>query len=59
MKDEIFNCGGGEALKHVAQRVCGLCIPGGVQDKAGWGFEHPGLVEGSLPIAGELNLDDL
>lgn len=59
MKDEIFNCVHDEVLKHVARRVCGLCIPGGVQDQAGWSFEHPGLVEGSLPLAGQLDLDDL
>jgi len=33
-------------LAQVAQRSCGCPLPGSVQGQAGWGFEHPGLVEG-------------
>jgi len=29
-----------------AQRSCGCPLPGSVQGQVGWGFEHPGLVEG-------------
>jgi len=38
---------GGEALKHVAQRICGCPIPASVQGQLGWGFEQPCLVEGA------------
>lgn len=33
--------------------------PGSVQGQAGWGSEQPVLVEGVLPMAGELELGDL
>jgi len=45
-KEEILYSGGGEALAQVAQRSCGCPLPGSVQGQAGWGCEHPGLVEG-------------
>jgi len=34
-------------------------FPGVIQGQAGWGSEQPGLVEGVLPIAEGLKLDDL
>jgi len=45
-KDEILYCEGGEALAQGAQRSCGCPLPGSVQGQVGWGFVHPGLVEG-------------
>jgi len=42
----ILYCESGEALAQVAQRSCGCPLPGSVQGQFGWGFEHPGLVEG-------------
>jgi len=43
---EILSYYGGEALAQVAQRSCGCPLPGSVQGQVGWGFRHPGLVEG-------------
>jgi len=37
---------GGETLEWLAQRSCGCPLPGSVQGQVGWGFGHPGLVEG-------------
>ena len=51
-------CQGGKTLEQVAQLGCGCPLPEGVQGQAGWGFEQPGL-EGSVPVAGELELNDL
>lgn len=48
-----------EALEQTAQRDCELPVPGGAQDQSGCGSEYPGLVEGSLAMAGGLGLDDL
>lgn len=45
---------GGEAL---AQEGCGLAIPRGVHDPAGWGSEQPDLLGGSLPTAEGLEGD--
>ena len=50
---------GGEALAQVARSSCGCPLPGRVQGQIGWDFEQPGLVEGSLPVAGGLELDNL
>jgi len=38
---------GGEMLEQVAQRSCARPLPVSVQGQVGWGFEHPGLVEGA------------
>lgn len=46
-------------LEQTAQRGCGCSIPRSLQGQAGWGFQHPGLVE-VIPVhAGELEQDDL
>jgi len=42
---------GGEALAQVAQRSCGCPLLGSVQGQVGWGFGHPGPVEG-VPARG-------
>ena len=55
-----LNCESGEALEQVAQSGWQCSLTEDVQGQAGWGFEQPNLVRGvSLPIAGELELDDL
>jgi len=46
-------------MYQVAQGGCGCPHPGSTQGQAGWGFEQPGLVGVSLPVAGEFELDDL
>jgi len=56
---KIFCWEGGVALAQVAQRSGGCPLPGSVQGQAGWGSEHPSPVEGSLPMAGGLELCDL
>jgi len=56
---EILHSEGGESLEQDAQRSCGCPLPGSVQGQAGRGFEQPGLVEVSLPMAVDLELDDL
>jgi len=33
-------------LVYTFERSCGCSLPGSVQGQAGWGFEHPGCVEG-------------
>lgn len=38
---------------------CGCPIPGSVGGQAGWSSQEHGLMEGSLPTAVELELDDL
>jgi len=57
--EEILYSAGGEALAQAAQSSCGCPLPGSVQGQVGRGFEHPGLVKGSLPVAGALQLHDL
>jgi len=44
---------------QAALRSCGCPLPGSVQGQAGWGSEQNGLLEGVLPMAGGLELDDL
>jgi len=51
-KEEILPCEGGETLAQAAQRSCGCPLPGSAQGQVGQGSEHPGLVEGPLPMAG-------
>ena len=50
-KEEILPHEGAEALAQAAQRSCGCPLPGRAQGQAGWGWEHPGLVEG-VPARG-------
>jgi len=45
-KEDILYSEVGEVLEQVSQRSCGCPLPGSVQGQVGWGFEHPGLVEG-------------
>jgi len=45
-KKEILYYEAGETLEQVSQRHCGFPLPGSVQGQVGWGFKHPGLVEG-------------
>jgi len=60
-------CSGGFFLKQDGPQTfhqhlmegCGCPFPGGVQGQAAWGCEQPGVEEVSLPIAGQLELDDL
>ena len=43
----FFFSEGGEVLEQVAQRGCGCCIPGGIQDQVVWDPEQPDLVVGN------------
>lgn len=45
-------------LRH-SKRLSREAVPGGVQDRAEWGSELPGLMKGSLSMAGVLELDNL
>lgn len=35
-------------LEQAAQGGCGICVPGGVQDSAGWGPEQSDLISLAL-----------
>lgn len=35
-------------LEQAAQGGCGICVPGGVQDSAGWGSEQSDLISLAL-----------
>ena len=48
----ITCCEGGGALELFTHRSCGCSIPGSVPGQAGQDLEQPGVVEGSLPMAG-------
>jgi len=50
---------GSGAPAWTARRSGGCPLPGGVQGQARWGFEQPGLVEGSLLMAEGLEPDGL
>jgi len=55
-KKEILCYEGGEALAQVTQRSWGCPLPGSVEGQVGWGFEHPGLMEG-VPADGTGGLE--
>jgi len=48
----------GEVLEQAAQRSCRCPIPGGVQGQARWSPRQPDLVEGVLPMAGWVRLQE-
>jgi len=51
---------GEQGVPHLEKRMLGwTAVAGNATYPAGWGFEQPGLVEGSLPLAGGLEPDDL
>jgi len=52
----ISNC---NPKSHAAQCSCGCALPGSLQGQAGWGFEHPGLMEDVSAYCRKLELNDL
>lgn len=36
-KETLFHCEGGQTLHQVAQRGCGVSIPGDIGNQLGWG----------------------
>ena len=41
---EVLYRDNGEVFEQAAQKGCGCCIPGGVQDHVGWDLAQPDLV---------------
>jgi len=56
---EILHYEGGEALAQVAQRSCGCPLPGMFKARLEGSLSNLGWWKVSLPMAGELELDDL
>lgn len=57
IKEKLFYCEGEQTLELVAQRDCGVTIPGDTQNLTGHGCEQPVLAEPDLSRrAGLINL---